>query len=121
MTCEHDYVERINADSDGYCCLCQKAEIERLRAALKEISEQPGFYDPETYAMREIARNALAVYEQQTRDLTPDEDAKMRAALRASSEQSAPKKDIPPGCYECPGCSGAGCAMCGGAGWIENT
>lgn len=29
--------------------------------------------------------------EQPTRDLTPDEDQKMRAALRASSEQLAPK------------------------------
>jgi hypothetical protein len=38
MTCTHDIVERdVAVSADGYCPLCQAAEIARLKAALNDI------------------------------------------------------------------------------------
>ena len=78
MTCEHGYIERQNADMDGMCVLCAKAEIERLRAALTKIANPPkleyeddydlGYLSGRWETAKEIAREALGVNEQQTND-----------------------------------------------------
>lgn len=60
MTCPHDRTERVNAMVDGLCPVCMEAELERLRAALKQIVELSD--DAHT---RYYASNALQAAPQQ--------------------------------------------------------
>jgi len=40
VTCTHDFIEREGAVlADGYCPLCQAAEIERLREQVETLRE----------------------------------------------------------------------------------